>query len=357
MNDFSKDIIDFSDAGMKTLLKLVGEDPVPSPEFSVSALSLVPFNPLTGKPYTGRNSSRLWLESRKIHREDLLRGKHIIDPRYMTFEQTKEFAKTHGPCGINKGATAVHIIIPGTVSLRITKEEAIQAKAAHAKGQPARILRSGKSLKIFPKHIVQRKSVADGGENWSVLSGYQATPVFCCRDMWGIPPLNQPLSKSPESFSRKLCEGLGINLVESTEINDCVYIPEQKTIFVPDHSRFFESGGFERSAFHEFYHASADILKRDSLNPNRHAQEEAEAELFSLFLGDALGIPGDEKRKNSVRYIKNWSTFSGKKAGAMIWECMGNVIQAMTLSGKIIADKEIIFQNICTEEGLSLFQE
>lgn len=345
MAAFDHSLKSMSQEGLKDLLDIAENGPDSDSGFAVSCLAMSPFNALTCEPYTGRNGSRLWLEALKVRKEVFFAGKHDIDPRYMTFAQVQEYADNHNVrCGLKKGARGVSIIVPGEISLRLSPREVSDAEAAFSRNQPATLLRphnAGSSrFTLSSKLVAGRKKVrtGTGEEIWKVLSGFQSVRVFACRDMYGI----LPLEAGQKDFSitpslKKLFAGIDATLVSSSSVNETVYNPSQRIALVPSASRFAEKGDFDRSALHEWYHASAPVLSRESLTPARQAEEEAEAEMFSLLVGDALGLPGDARRADSARYIKDWSVLAARGKGQCVWDCLAHVRSAAELAEKILS--------------------
>lgn len=78
MADFSSELKAFSENGLASLLEVIEKPIAVEPEYALTFVSSLPYNPLTEEVYSGRNGSRLWIESRKIGLQSLLRANTLL---------------------------------------------------------------------------------------------------------------------------------------------------------------------------------------------------------------------------------------------------------------------------------------
>jgi len=229
-----------------------------------------PQNAITGKPYQG------------INHLILLSSQPNSDPRWATFNQAKEAG-----WNIKKGAHGEQIV--RFVEVEKNKKEG--EKTADG-GKP-----EGKDDKkdtfLVPKTFT----------------------VFHASNIEGIPAL-QKVEKTKEEVSdaikrvQEIPNALGVPLQHGG--NRAAYSPTADFIRMPAIENFKSHEDYAGTLLHESSHATGhkDRLNRDlsgGFGSQNYAKEELRAEIASVFLSEALGVPISETSiGNHAAYLSSW---------------------------------------------------
>lgn len=223
-----------------------------------------PQNAVTGKPYQG------------INHLVLMSAQPTDDPRWATFNQ----AKAEG-WNIKKGAHGEQIV--RFVEVEKNKKEGDKEVTGDEK----------KDTFLVPKTFV----------------------VFHASQIDGIPALEkkerteEELTKGNERVSL-IPASMGISVLHGG--NRACYLPTADSIRMPSQESFKSPADYAGTLLHECGHATGhkERLNRDlsgGFGSENYAKEELRAELASVFLSEALGIPSSETSLgNHAAYISSW---------------------------------------------------
>lgn len=211
-----------------------------------------PSNGITGRMYTGINNMMLSLEGMAIDE-----GK---DPRWLTFQQAKQKCWK-----VKKGSTGTHVLLWKPLYGE-DKEGNAEIKAVWQK-----------TFTVF------HASQIDG------ISEY-------------VPPAMNNIAIQEKA--EKIIESSGA--VIRFGGNRACYVPALNRIQMPQREFFYSSEGYYSTILHELIHWTKhpDRLARHS---DTYAEEELVAEIGSMFMSAATGIPQTEENfGNDVAYVKSW---------------------------------------------------
>lgn len=229
----------------------------------------LPFNPTTGKEYTGMNS--MWLA---------MQGQS--DPRWMTYNQ----ASAEGG-QVKKGSKGTHIVY-----WKFSEER----KATDDQGRPIFDPETGKQKTINVQLERPRSFMA---------------VVFNAAQIDGFPPLEaRPTMPEPERHERAeaILANSGADIRHSPG-DRAFYRPSTDSITLPERSQFPTGDAYYATALHEVGHWTGhpSRLDRDLSHPfgsEGYAREELRAEIASLMLGDRLDIGHDPEQH--AAYVGSW---------------------------------------------------
>lgn len=247
-------------------------------------VSPFPYNPTTGKEYSGANVFRLIGASVENKYED---------PRWLTYKQ---------------------------------------AQSLGGQVQYSERLKYVKCIKWIEKEFEKKK--ADGTKE---IEKRMIPSTFClynAAQCTGLPDLEKAPQISPEK-RHKNCEKI---LAESgvSITNDgghaAYYNIKTDSIHLPTQEQFMQKGSngldnYYSVAFHELAHATgAEHRLNRSLNADKnslsYAHEELRAEIASMLMGARLGIQRSEEQiQNHHQYLKSWSQLASDDPQAIIKAC------------------------------------
>ena len=225
-------------------------------EWSCDFIPGLPVNAVTGKYYRGRSSIILWYEAEKLSSNE-------DDLRWATNRQAE-----------SKGWS----IKPGSRPVRI-------------------------SIMIIPKKEDDEKKQA-------IINTFN---VFHASQIQGIPKLmkrkvkrvmrNKEIEKIIVNSSARIFEG-GF---------EPAYSPKDDLITIPPKSAFDGTEGYYSNLLHELAHWTGHhsrlfrFYSWNLANKVEHAREELVAEIASMFLSAAVGIPQTQEHfTNHAAYISSW---------------------------------------------------
>lgn len=224
-----------------------------------------PQNAVTGKPYQG------------INHIVLMSAQPTDDPRWATFNQ----AKAEG-WNIKKGAHGEQIV--RFVEIEKNKKEG-------------------------------EKEVTGDEKKANTFLVPKTFTVFHASQIEGIPALEKKerteaeVDKGTQRVSL-IPQSMGIFVLHGG--NRACYLPTADSIRMPSQESFKSPADYAGTLLHECSHATGhkDRLARDlsgGFGSENYAKEELRAELASVFLSEALGIPSSETSLgNHAAYIKSW---------------------------------------------------
>lgn len=227
------------------------------------SVSGVPQNAVTGKEYQG------------INHLVLMSAQPTADPRWATFNQAKDQG-----WHIKKGAKGEQIV-------RFIEIE---------------------------KDKNSEKTEGKEGERETFLVPKTFT-VFHASQIDGIPELaktEKTIEEKSETIKRiqDIPNVLGVPVVEGG--NRANYSPHADVIRMPPFEAFKSEEDYAGTLLHESAHATGhkDRLDRDlsgGFGSQNYAKEELRAEIASVFLSQALGVPISETSiSNHASYLKSW---------------------------------------------------
>ena len=234
-----------------------------------------PFNPVTGRAYTGLNRLDLAVSS-------ALAG--YADPRWMGYRQASEQGWR-----VRQGERAAYVHLP----VEIHRE----ADRSGAGADPAPDAHAGRTLLMFKR-----------------------VPVFNAAQIDGLPPLDRVPPEQRPSRSAELdaiASHMGVPMQERP-CDRAVYVPARDCIELPLRSAFSDQYGFDSTRAHELAHASghARRLNRDlggAFGTAQYAAEEVAAEIGSFLMCQELAIPyqggnPDLTADQHAAYLVSWAT-------------------------------------------------
>lgn len=227
----------------------------------------IPYNPTTGKSYSGINSMVLWAEQ-------VRRGS--VDPRWMTAKQAQDRGFS-----VHEGAQSVALV-------KWVNYAAPEAPESKGDAEP-------------PEEAERRPARMIPRTFW----------VFHAQDIAGLPAL-VPVEPIPVRERHAQCEALiaaaGVR-IEHDGGNQAFYRPATDSVHMPEFKQFRTVDGYYATVLHELGHASGhpSRLKRDlsgAFGSEAYAREELRAEIASMMAGERLGIGHDPGQH--VAYVKHW---------------------------------------------------
>lgn len=253
-----------------------------------------PFNPSTGRDYSGANMIRLMLTS-------ILRG--YSDDRWVTFKQLESYKADHPEetIHIRKGERGTRILRPE--ELVYTVEE------------------DGKWKYLSKEDIKRHEEAREAGQDVPDLKKtvlFYPHTVFNAAQIEGFPPKEQqPHNHTPikrNELLEKFIASSGISVKHHA--GEAYYTPVTDSVHLPYKERFISTEEYYSTKLHEFFHATGSSTREDRLKPNdtkAYALEEMRAEMFSVLAGAHLDLPVPVT--NSAAYVGHWNQhFSGGDA-------------------------------------------
>jgi antirestriction protein ArdC len=249
----------------------------------------LPYNPVSKHRYSGNNLVILLVEMAR-------RG--LNDPRFMTFQQARtipehpvlikdgEEVQSDRTCFVRKGARGIMLVRPQVINAnRGRMEDADDEETLLGGGSPE-----------------------DDGRR--VI--FRTFHAFSAADIEGMPPLKdlQPRVWGDHNFIERLIAASGVEVVHGSE--DAAFSPSRDRIKMPEKAAFPSQAAYYGVLLHEWYHATGHKSREDRFSGQNlaygskdYAKEELRAELFSVFVGSALGLP--IHLENSAAYLKGWN--------------------------------------------------
>ena len=226
-----------------------------------------PMNPTTGKRYRGINAIQLMSEGRS-------------DRRWLTYKQA---AAVGGQVIKGEKGTPIQY-------WKFTEEQVI----TDGNGKP-RLNDQGEKLTLSVK--LERPRV------------FFAT-VFNAGQIEGLPPLQPRKEQEWSAIERAehILQASGA-VIKHSEHDKAFYRPSTDSIHLPDKNQFESADRYYATALHELGHWSGYVsrLDRDLIHPfgsEGYSKEELRAEIFSMLLGDELGIGHDPGQH--AAYVSSW---------------------------------------------------
>jgi len=226
-----------------------------------------PMNPTTGKRYRGINAIQLMCEDR-------------TDQRWMTYKQAEAFGGQ-----VRKGEKGTSIQY-----WKFSEEQTLTDE----NGKP-RLNDEGEKMTVSVK--LERPRV------------FYAT-VFNAEQIDGLPPLEPRKEQEWNAVERAehILQASRAKILHG-ELNSAFYRPSTDSIHMPDRGQFESADRYYSTILHELGHWSGAVsrLNRDLAHPfgsEGYAKEELRAEIFSLLIGDELGIGHDPGQH--AAYVGSW---------------------------------------------------
>lgn len=233
----------------------------------------MPFNPVSGTIYSGRNLVHLWVMG-------MIHG--YSDPRWVTFNQAKNAGwKMH-------------------------------------KGSKSSIVEKWKAFKVEDDERDSERG-DDTKDDKVVYRCVGHFSVFNAECFDGVPPLDVSFERNEDVEVGGLAdEVIGSSRCEVFEepSDGAFYSPGKDEIHVPEREAFSSNTAFLSTLLHEMGHSTGhpSALGRQVANrfgSEEYAYEELVAELSSVFSAADLGIEvehdmSSEHYKNHVAYLANW---------------------------------------------------
>jgi N12 class adenine-specific DNA methylase/antirestriction protein ArdC/phage/plasmid primase-like uncharacterized protein len=228
--------------------------------------AFVPINPTTGKRYRGINAIQLMSQG-------------YTDQRWMTY---------------NQAAAVGAQVLKGEKSTPIQYWKFTeQQDKLDEQGKPV-LGEDGKPIKIEVRLERPRVFFAS---------------VFNAEQIEGLPPL-QRKEQGWDGIERAehVLQASGAN-IRHGEQNRAFYRPSTDSIHLPDKSQFETADNYYSTALHELGHWTGheSRLNRDIKHPfgsEWYAREELRAEIFSMIIGDELGVGHDPGQH--AAYVGSW---------------------------------------------------
>ncbi|WP_156471647.1 ArdC family protein, partial [Snodgrassella sp. CFCC 13594] len=229
----------------------------------------VPYNHLTGRPYSGSNVLYLWMQERS-------------DPRWLTYKQAQSV-----DAQVRKGEQGAKLIKLVTHAERVKKDD------------------SGKVIKDQHGEPVKEMAKLDR----PFVKGFT---VFNAEQIEGLPKLERPplpeLQWGVHSPAEQILAASGAN-IEHRPGNRAFYSTMQDRIVLPEKAQFPDAGSYYATALHELGHWTGhpNRLDRDlsgSFGSVSYAKEELRAEIASMMINRQLGMPHDPS--HHAAYVGGW---------------------------------------------------
>ncbi len=258
-----------------------------------------PQNMKTGAEYSGQN---------KLYLSIVMLLRKYKDPRFITFIQMREYNK--------RSDVENQIRIP-----RGTKGYPIQYVNYYSR-ELKRTL-TGKDFKNYTQAEIQEKL-----ESGEIYFFSKIATVFNIEQCEGVFPkyfnsADKRKSNVDLSLISELANKMDLKLNISPMNKQAYYSPTQDMVHLPSPERFKKDGGFYKTTFHEYAHATghSSRLNRELSSrgePKSYAKEELRAEIASLFLAQKLDFPVDDiEITNSSSYIESWLSLIRKEPNVL----------------------------------------
>ena len=134
--------------------------------------------------------------------------------------------------------------------------------------------------------------------------------VFNAEQIEGLPPLQPRKEQEWSAIERAehILQASGA-VIKHSEHDKAFYRPITDSIHLPDKNQFASADRYYATALHELGHWSgnSERLARDLIHPfgsEGYSKEELRAEIFSMLLGDELGIGHDPGQH--AAYVSSW---------------------------------------------------
>ncbi|OQX14064.1 MAG: hypothetical protein BWK73_10420 [Thiothrix lacustris] len=228
-----------------------------------------PMNPSTGNAYKGWN--RVWLSTAQPDN----------DPRWLTYKQAEKMGAQ-----VREGEKATPIFIWKTHGTKLLTDD---------KNKPILDAEGKKQYKIVPYERPYRNTAF----------------VFHASQIDGLPALEKK-EAIPEwqrhSEAERILAASQAPIFHD-QANRAYYTPTRDQIHLPQREQFPTPDAYYATALHEFGHSTghSSRLDRDLDHPfgsAGYAIEELRAEMFSLMLGQEIGIGHDPEQHHA--YIGSW---------------------------------------------------
>lgn len=243
-----------------------------------------PFNPSTGKEYSGANSLRLVNESVE---------KKYDDPRWLTYKQAQNLG--------------------GQVKFEERHNYV-------------------KCIKWMEKEFERKKS--DGTKEIEKRMIPNSFCLYNAEQCTGLPELKKSAEITHEARHEN-CEKIlaesGVAVFNDGGVeafydfkNDSIHLPT-KELFIQKSERGLDN--YYSVALHELAHSTGAEARLNrqltgDQNSVAYAQEELRAEISSMLMGARLGLPrSSEQIQNHHQYLKNWSKMAQEDPQAILKAC------------------------------------
>ena len=244
----------------------------------------VPYNYVTGKPYSGSNEIYLMMQNRS-------------DPRWLTYRQAQSINAQ-----VRKGERGIGLIRLITHSEKIERDE---------NGKP---VLNDHGEPVIIRGLLEKPYI----KNFTVFNAEQID---------GLPPLiKKPL---PELTWSRDNAAERILIASKAEIehqygNNAYYSPIKDKIVLPEKTQFADAGSYYAVALHELGHWTGheSRLNRQLMNQfgsDDYAREELRAEIASMMINRELGMPHDPERH--ATYVNNWVSVLEKDPTEILHAC------------------------------------
>ena len=281
LRDYQKELTDKFIANIESAIANGEKDNWSKPWFT---LNEIPYNLSTGEKYTGMNIA-------------ILASSQYNDPRYMTFNQMREYAeKNNLDLKLAPGSKAEYIV-------RVVPLYERDDKGRVIKGE------DGKEVPLVD-------------ENGRPKVAFKYMPVFSCSCIQGLPEYKLPVPKTDFEVAKEISD-LTSALQEKTSLNvehsnkpRAFYSPSQHKVHLPNKHLFESEHGYYNTLLHEFGHSTGPALNRDmsgQFGSKPYAKEELCAELSAAFMSMELGLQRkigsadlSKSHENTKEYLQNW---------------------------------------------------
>lgn len=244
----------------------------------------IPYNLSTGEKYTGMNIA-------------ILASSKYNDPRYMTFNQMKEYAEKNDlELKLAPGSKAEYIV-------RVVPLYERDENGKVVKGE------DGNQVPLCDEN--GREKVA-----------YKYMPVFNCSNIQGLPEYKLPEPKSDFQVAQEITDltdaledKTGLKLVHSNQGRAYYSVAEHK-VHMPNKELFSSEQGYYSTLLHELGHSTGPALNRDlsgAFASKQYSKEELTAEITAAFTALELGLQrkiGEDalskSHENTKEYLQSW---------------------------------------------------
>lgn len=267
-----------------------------------------PFNPSTGREYSGANMIRLMLTS-------LTKG--YQDDRWVTYKQLEAYKEEHPDENIyiRKGEHGTRILRPEELVYTVEEDGRWKYLSQDELKRHIEDMRLGKPVPEVQKVIL-----------------YYPHTVFNGSQIEGFPKKEkQEHNQTPierNEFLEKFIASSGVPV--NHHAGEAYYDHDTDSVQLPYKERFISTEEYYATKMHEFFHATGSPAREDRLkskDTKAYALEEMRAEMFSVLAGAHLDLPVPVT--NSAAYVGHWNQrFSGGDAK--------EVFRAATEASKIL---------------------
>lgn len=232
----------------------------------------VPYNYVTGKPYSGSNEIYLMMQNRS-------------DPRWLTYRQAQSINAQ-----VRKGERGIGLIRLITHSEKIERDE---------NGKP---VLDDHGEPVIVRGLLEKPYI----KNFTVFNAEQID---------GLPPLiKKPLPEltwSSDNAAERILIASKAK-IEHKIGNSAYYEVYEDKITLPEKAQFPSAGAYYATAMHELAHWTGHESRLNrryytSIKNEDKAREELRAEIASMMINRQLGIPYDPKRH--AAYVGGWVKF------------------------------------------------